>query len=51
MGALAVAPFIGTAAVPVTGNLYAGLYYPMGVAAITFVVGSFCLNEGAETEG
>jgi hypothetical protein len=28
-----------------TGNIYAGLYYPMAVAALTFVVGSFLLKE------
>ena len=32
-------PFIGTALVASTGNIYAGLYYPCGVALITFVVG------------
>ena len=33
-------PLIGTAIVQATGNLYAGLFYPMTVASITFVVGS-----------
>ncbi|MEX1127666.1 MAG: hypothetical protein WD227_15375 [Vicinamibacterales bacterium] len=28
-----------------TGNIYAGLYYPIGVAAVTFVVGSLLLRE------
>jgi hypothetical protein len=28
-----------------TGNIYAGLYYPIGVAAVTFVVGSLFLKE------
>jgi len=28
-----------------TGNIYAGLYYPIGVAALTFVVGSLLLPE------
>jgi hypothetical protein len=28
-----------------TGNIYAGLYYPIGVAAFTFVVGSLLLKE------
>jgi hypothetical protein len=28
-----------------TGNIYAGLYYPIAVAAITFVVGSLLLKE------
>jgi hypothetical protein len=38
-------PLIGTAIVTSTGNIYAGLYYPMSVAAITFVVGSLFLKE------
>jgi ATP/ADP translocase len=38
-------PFIGTAAVVATGNRYAGLWYPMIVAAITFVVGVLYLRE------
>jgi MFS family permease len=38
-------PLIGTAIVNNTGNIYAGLYYPMGVAAITFVVGALFLKE------
>ena len=28
-----------------TGNIYAGLWYPMAVAAMTFVVGSIALKE------
>jgi len=28
-----------------TGNIYAGLYYPMIVAGITFIVGSLLLKE------
>jgi hypothetical protein len=28
-----------------TGNIYAGLWYPMTVAAVTFVVGSIFLKE------
>ena len=28
-----------------TGNIYAGLYYPMIVAALTFVIGSLLLKE------
>ncbi len=38
-------PLIGTAIVTATGNIYAGLYYPMTVAAITFIIGSFFLPE------
>ncbi|HLA12025.1 MAG TPA: hypothetical protein VJ023_15675 [Pyrinomonadaceae bacterium] len=32
-----------------TGNIYAGLYYPMIVAAITFIVGSLLLRETNHT--
>jgi MFS family permease len=38
-------PVIGLSVVAETGNIYAGLYYPMIVAAITFVVGTIFLKE------
>jgi len=38
-------PLIGLSVVAQTGNIYAGLYYPIAVAAITFVVGSILLKE------
>ena len=38
-------PLIGLATIAATGNIYAGLYYPMAVAAMTFVVGSIALRE------
>jgi MFS family permease len=38
-------PLIGLWSVASTGNIYAGLYYPMAVAALTFIVGSFLLEE------
>lgn len=38
-------PLIGLTVVAQTGNIYAGLYYPIVVAAITFVVGSLLLKE------
>ena len=38
-------PLIGLAVIAGTGNIYAGLYYPMAVAAMTFVVGSIALRE------
>ncbi len=38
-------PLIGLWLCASTGNIYAGLYYPMGVAAITFICGSFLLKE------
>jgi MFS family permease len=38
-------PFIATAIVAATGNIYAGLAYPIGVALMTFIIGSFFLKE------
>lgn len=38
-------PLIGLSACAVTGNIMAGLYYPMVVAAMTFIVGSIFLRE------
>ena len=38
-------PPIGIYVVAQTGNIYAGLYYPIIVASITFIVGSLLLKE------
>jgi MFS family permease len=38
-------PLIGVYVCASTQNIYAGLYYPMTIAAITFVVGSLLLRE------
>ncbi len=38
-------PLIGLYVVSATGNIYAGLYYPIVVATLTFIVGSLCLTE------
>lgn len=38
-------PFIATAIAAATGHQYSGLYYPMGVAAICFIVGAIGLQE------
>jgi MFS family permease len=38
-------PVIGLSIVAQTGNIYAGLYYPIIVAAVTFVTGSLLLKE------
>jgi MFS family permease len=38
-------PLIGVSVVAATGNIYAGVYYPMIVAGITFIVGSIFLKE------
>ncbi|HEU4768668.1 MAG TPA: MFS transporter, partial [Pyrinomonadaceae bacterium] len=42
-------PVIGLYVVEKTGNIYAGLYYPIVVASITFVVGSLLLKETKHT--
>jgi len=38
-------PVIGLSVVARTGDIYAGLYYPIVVASLTFVVGSLLLKE------
>ena len=43
-------PLIGLSICAATGNIYAGLYYPVGIAAVTFVVGSLALRETRGTK-
>ena len=38
-------PLIGLSLCAATGNIYAGLYYPMLIAGMTFIVGSLLLRE------
>jgi MFS family permease len=38
-------PLIGLGLCASTGNIYAGLYYPIGVAAVCFIFGVFLLKE------
>ncbi len=38
-------PLIGLSVIAQTGNIYAGLYYPMAIAAITVVVGTIFLKQ------
>ena len=38
-------PLVGLSVCAATGNIYAGLYYPIAVASMTFVVGSLLLKE------
>jgi MFS family permease len=42
-------PVIGLTIVAETGNIYAGLYYPIVVATLTFVIGSLLLKETHNT--
>jgi MFS family permease len=43
-------PLIGLYVNSATKNIYAGLYYPIGIAALTFVVGSLLLKETHATK-
>jgi MFS family permease len=38
-------PLIAAAVTVATGNIYAGLWYPIGVALMTFVIGTFFVQE------
>jgi MFS family permease len=38
-------PLIGLSICAATGKIYAGLYYPMAIAGLTFIVGSIALPE------
>ena len=42
-------PLIGLSVIAQTGNIYAGLYYPIIVAGLTFIVGSLLLKETRHT--
>jgi MFS family permease len=42
-------PLIGLSAVAKTGNIYAGLYYPIAIASLTFIVGCVFLKETHST--
>jgi MFS family permease len=43
-------PLVAGLLVEKSGNIYAGLYWVMGVALMTFLVGTFTLNESHRTE-
>lgn len=43
-------PFIATSLVVATGNHFAGLVYPIGIALITFVIGTLFLRETRDVE-
>ena len=42
-------PLIGLSVIATTGNITAGLYYPIAIALITFVVGSLMLRDTHQT--
>jgi MFS family permease len=41
-------PFISSALVAKTGNIYAGIAYPISIALLTALIGFFCLRETRE---
>jgi len=43
-------PLLATAIMAMTGNIYAGLWYPIAVALLTFVVGSIFLPETKDAD-
>jgi len=43
-------PLIATAVVARTGHIYAGLWYPISIAMLTFVVGSLFLRESKDVK-
>ena len=43
-------PLIAGLLVEQTGNIYAGLYWVIGIALMTFLIGTFFLNESHRTE-
>jgi len=38
-------PLLATAIVAATGNIYAGLWYPIGIAVMTLIIGGFFLRD------
>jgi hypothetical protein len=38
-------PLLAAAIVVATGDIYAGLYYPIGIAAMSFIIGSLLIRE------
>jgi hypothetical protein len=43
-------PFISFALVVYSGNIYAGLWYPVVIAALTLAVGTFALPETKDVD-
>ena len=43
-----IVPLVGTYFVSKTGNIYAGLYYPIGIALMTFFVGMFFIRDTSQ---
>jgi MFS family permease len=43
-------PFIAFTIVAATGNIYSGLWYPIGIAVMTFIIGSLFLRETKDVD-
>ncbi len=43
-------PLLATAIVAATGNIYAGLWYPIGVAVMTLIIGALFLRETKDVD-
>lgn len=43
-------PLLATAIVAATGNIYNGLWYPIGIAAMTVIIGALFLHETKDVE-
>jgi hypothetical protein len=43
-------PLLATAVVAATGNIYAGLWYPIGVALMTVVIGAVFLRDTKDVD-
>jgi hypothetical protein len=43
-------PLLATALVAATGDIYYGLWYPIGVAIMSFVIGTIFLHETKNTD-
>jgi hypothetical protein len=41
-------PLLATAMVAATGNIYFGLWYPIGIALMTFVIGMLFLKDNKD---
>jgi hypothetical protein len=43
-------PLLATAVVAATGNIYAGLWYPIGIALMSLVIGTLFLRETKDAD-
>jgi hypothetical protein len=43
-------PLLATAVVAATGNIYNGLWYPIGVAVMTLIIGAIFLRDTKDVD-